>query len=1712
MAWRVEIIRRYIFRTLIRLLFRFVLFRYITFFVSLFQVEVGDFTALRAFRVLRALKTISVVPGLKSIINALLRSMKMLGEVMLLTFFVLSIFALLSLQVYMGTLKQKCVASLDITEINETEEFWGSFVNNQTNWYMWDNNPVVCSNISGPGGGWSDCPANYTCLPDIDPNPNYGYTSFDNFGWAMLTCFQLITLDYWENVYNLVIRASGPWNMLYFLMTTMLGAFYLINLMLAVVSMAYTEEVESGGGKDMKKEKESVMTMNAEKLRKMAERKQKIKLRKKQKLQQQKLEEEARKEQEDQGKEKTTLPDQTNTDTNREILKDETTSKASDDLIEENDDDNDSRFADSRDMNSTTGVSKGGNKQDDTSRKIDESDSVHICDYKWCCMCCRQHVRVSKKVYHYWQKFKMAVSWVVLDPLFDLFITLCILLNTIFLALDHYNISLTLMQVLTIGNTIFTIIFTVECAAKVISLDVKYFRTSWNLFDLVIVIVSLIELLLSGSDGSGLSVLRTFRLLRVLKLAQSWTTMRVLLSIIGNTVAAVGNLSLVLLIIIYIFAVIGMQLFGGDYIAESFDEGVVPRWNFVDFQHSLMVIFRILCGEWIEPLYDCMRCSNAGTCILVFILTVIIGNIMVRNYESNVKTDVIKVIEYTSCRTVIEDLSNSSPDESRMNLAFAKLKTFFKSVCVSKCCMKQNKVGDTKETFITNETGKETGKVLIIVDEGSTQDVNNAKEPKLLEMKTISPEEDNKSNVLALKASVVSKSRSANSIQSNGHLPSNQINGNENAVSVQDISHAVGTHRAETVSLERNVDNKRITTLITTNEETGESEVGKEERNGTEQGVVVIDVHEDDELQDLTGGKKVVDCFPVQVNAYFMKKFPSCRGFSKTFCGKTWRRTREVACVVIEHKIFETFILVTIFASSVTLTFEDIYLEGKKTLENVLDILNYVFIVIFTLEMFMKWVGLGFKKYFSSFWCWLDFIIVIISVLSLLADVVGLGNLTAFRSLRTLRALRPLRAISRWQGMKIVVNALAHAIPSIVNVLLVCIVFWLIFSIVGVQFFGGRFYKCIDNDGEILPIDIVDNKTECLYKNYTWTNSNINFDTVINGFVALFQVATFEGWMEVMQASVDARGIDKQPSRESNFIAYIFFVIFIVLGSFLTLNLFIGVIIDNFNKLKKKYEGDNTLDMFLTNNQKNYYSTMRRIGIRKPKKQLKKPTNRIQIYMYELTTSTRFEIAIVCIIFLNMIAMMIEHYQQAQKITDVLQILNVIFTIIFTIEATMKLIGLRWHYFKVPWNAFDFIVVTLSIIGILLSDVLSGTIINPTLLRVLRLFRIGRVLRLIKAAKGIRKLLFALVISMPALFNIGALLFLIIFIYSIIGMVQFSRVKHDGALDDVVNFETWPNSLLLLFRVATSAGWNDVLEPLLTSPPDCDPDYGGYPNGNCGSKTFAILYFMSFLIITYLVVINMYIAIILENFSQAHAQEEVGITEDDFVMFYQIWEKFDPLATQFIAYENLSDFCNELGPPLRLTKPNNIKIAGLDLPIYDDTKLHCLDVLYALTKRVLGSIEETEEFNQLQKQMQERFNESFPGRENYKPTTTTMQIKKRSTAAKVLQRSWRLYKLKKVIGQASQSFRSQSRENSRRPSMDQFESSFSSYGNTLTVPGQANALNNCVTPPTIEEEKKQLIETDSKSEGKCYKIDEQLHYEPKIETVDAVGDNKQENV
>ncbi|XP_074109967.1 sodium channel protein 60E isoform X1 [Cotesia typhae] len=1664
-------------------------------------MEVGNLAGLRTFRVLRALKTVSIMPGLKTIINALLHSFKQLAEVMTLTIFCLMVFALFALQVYMGELRNKCVRHQDP---NDTTVDWHVWAWNSSNWaFGEDENPIICGNVTGA----RHCKENYTCLC-VGPNPNHGYTNFDSFLWSMLTTFQLITLDYWEDVYNKVLSACGPISVTFFTVVVFFGSFYLINLMLAVVALSYEEEAEITNEerkKDLTDHREdstfsfdptkiNIKTLTKEKQKKIDARKGVLlsSYTRKKTRRRKRGRSSAGQEKNGGARSRSATPSPSPSPRHSNVrpsnLPLQVAPSRPPDPIH--------RLAPHRGMLHSRQASNNSNQQSslDDSGVVDDHDGDdvtsaeeherrehHHREHKH-----REHrlerqermqmvttttgertllpiapvtvsvrsksreirvlkcngVKTKKQMYTLppeylshivviddlpdrncdkciqccvdyegWLRFQNCLYKVVRDPLFELTITLCIVLNTGFLAMEHHGMSENVRQALNIGNKVFTSIFTFECFLKLLALSKDFFNNGWNNFDLIIVSASLIDLTFELVDG--LSVLRGLRLLRVLKLAQSWTTMKVLLSIIISSIEALGNLTLVLVIVIYIFAVIGMQLFSKDYTPEKFYPDPVPRWNFNDFFHSFMMIFRILCGEWIEPLWDCMRAEKdegPETCFAIFLPALVMGNFMVLNLFLALLLNSFNSEE-------LKQKKQEVGEDSKLARSFDRIRSIVRKKRYRKERTENEK--NTRLEQIVREVMDKSDKEKYAIQETvlslPKDNIYNRSYQESLNQPVFTYEP-----IYHRQATVTTYSHSSQeTVRPAGKLDEGKGDSNE-------------TNPEESIEMEvlkesgRTPEDEERLAMLPHPEKDKEKEKEKEKEREKEKkrpwhalvsyvDELTVGGRRDSKGRYIDGmgsfpgfgrnktNRVPQDCFP----QHCYQKCSCINQCIATDLGHKWTNLRIRVLSIVDTPGFEWMILAFIFASSVTLCFEDIYLDDNPFLKGILYWTNLGFCLLFTVEMVLKWIALGFCKYFTSFWTILDFIIVFVSMFSLLIE--ENENLKVLRSLRTLRALRPLRAISRWQGMRIVVNALMYAIPSIFNVLLVCLVFWLIFSIMGVQFFGGKFFKCLDKSGELLDISIVNTKNDCLNLNYTWENSKITFDHVGVAYLALFQVATFEGWMEVMEDAVDARGVDLQPQREANLWAYVYFVIFIVCGSFFTLNLFIGVIIDNFNMLKKKYEGG-VLEMFLTESQKHYYTAMKKLGRKKPQKVIKRPMNQFLAMFYDLSNSRRFEIAIFVLIFLNMLTMGIEHYNQPHPVFFILEVSNAFFTTVFGLEAIVKIIGLRYHYFTVPWNLFDFILVLASILGILMEDIMIDFPVSPTLLRVVRVFRIGRILRLIKAAKGIRKLLFALVVSLPALFNIGALLALITFIYAIIGMSVFGHVRKQGALDDMVNFETFGRSMQLLFRLMTSAGWNDVLESLMVQPPLCDPTPTARQlNGDCGLPLLAITYFTSFIIISYMIVINMYIAIILENFNQAHQEEEIGIVEDDLEMFYIRWSKYDPHATQFIRFSQLSDFIASLDPPLGISKPNVVALVSFNLPIAKGNKIHCLDILHALVKHVLGHVEESEDFRKLQEQMDVKFKKQFPTRKELEIVSSTRIWKRQDKAARLIQRTFRDY-------------------------------------------------------------------------------------------------------
>uniref|UniRef100_A0A3Q1CGN3 Sodium channel protein n=1 Tax=Amphiprion ocellaris TaxID=80972 RepID=A0A3Q1CGN3_AMPOC len=1726
--------------------FSVILMAYITEFVNL-----GNVSALRTFRVLRALKTISVIPGLKTIVGALIQSVKKLSDVMILTVFCLSVFALIGLQLFMGNLRQKCVrlpvaanasnSSGDISawEYNATNSSfdWIEYINNKSNYYYLPDrrDALLCGNGSGAGL----CPEGFTCIK-AGRNPDYGYTSFDTFSWAFLSLFRLMTQDFWENLYQQTLRAAGKPYMIFFVLVIFLGSFYLVNLILAVVAMAYDEQNQATIEEAQQKEEEFQAML--EQLKRQQEEysgrggptsesssgtsklssksaKERRNRRKKRKQREEEEERGARDKfhksaSEDSIKRSTLFSPRRNSRASlfsfrgraRDMGSENDFADDEHSTFEESDSRRGSLFLPRRLERRCSAVSQtslgaprimlpangkmhcavdcngvvslvggtsvttspvglllpevtslfhgtttdtelkkrrsfhqpsmdyldepGGRQRamsvasilTNTMEELEESrQKCPPCWYRFANTCLIWDCCPA------WLKIKEVVSMVVMDPFVDLAITICIVLNTLFMAMEHYPMTREFDNVLSVGNLVFTGIFTAEMCFKIIALDpYYYFQEGWNIFDGIIVSLSLMELGLANVEG--LSVLRSFRLLRVFKLAKSWPTLNMLIKIIGNSVGALGNLTLVLAIIVFIFAVVGMQLFGKSYkecVCKIAEDCQLPRWHMHDFFHSFLIVFRVLCGEWIETMWDCMEVAGQTMCLIVFMMVMVIGNLVVLNLFlalllSSFSADNLAATDDDS------EMNNLQIAVGRIQRGIAFVKTTVRQFLQSLCFGGASKGSGLAEESKPLDELHSNGKGNCISNHTS---VEITKEPIGVYL--------TEGNGRPGGGLVVGVGGDAT-----GKYP------------VEESDYMSFIHNPSlTVTVPIAVGESDFENLNTEDFSSDSSDVeGSKEKLDVEPKPLSSSEGSTVDIRPPGDGVDSVELEPeesLDPEACFtegcVRRFQCCQINEEGGKYKSWWTLRKTCFVIVEHNWFESFIIFMILLSSGALAFEDIYIEQRRTIKTMLEYADKVFTYIFILEMLLKWVAYGFVKYFTNAWCWLDFLIVDVSLVSLIANALGYSELTAIKSLRTLRALRPLRALSRFEGMRVVVNALLGAIPSIMNVLLVCLIFWLIFSIMGVNLFAGKYYYCVNTTtDEIFPISVVNNKSDCLnLKNESarWKNVKINFDNVGAGYLALLQVATFKGWMDIMYAAVDSRNVSllmidmkDQPEYEVNLYMYLYFVIFIIFGSFFTLNLFIGVIIDNFNQQKKKISCQ---DIFMTEEQKKYYNAMKKLGSKKPQKPIPRPTNAFQGCVFDCITKQAFDIVIMILICLNMVTMMVETDDQPPDMDNILYWINLVFIVLFTGECMLKMISLRHYYFTIGWNIFDFVVVILSIVGMFLSEVIEKYFVSPTLFRVIRLARIGRILRLIKGAKGIRTLLFALMMSLPALFNIGLLLFLVMFIYAIFGMSNFAYVKREAGIDDMFNFETFGNSMICLFQITTSAGWDGLLAPILNKrEPDCDSQIehpGNYYKGNCGNPSVGIFFFVSYIIICFLIVVNMYIAVILENFGVATEESAEPLSEDDFEMFYEVWERFDPDATQFMEYSKLSDFADALDPPLRMPKPNMIQLISMDLPMVSGERIHCLDILFAFTKRVLG---EGGEMDVLRGQMEERFMASNPSKVSYEPITTTLRRKQEEMSAVIIQRAFRRYMICLAMKKASALYKEQLKEGIRDPDKD----------------------------------------------------------------------------
>ncbi|XP_055213547.1 voltage-dependent L-type calcium channel subunit alpha-1C isoform X31 [Gorilla gorilla gorilla] len=705
---------------------------------------------------------------------------------------------------------------------------------------------------------------------------------------------------------------------------------------------------------------------------------------------------------------------------------------------------------------------------------------------------------------------------------------------------------------------------------------------------------------------------------------------------------------------------------------------------------------------------------------------------------------------------------------------------------------------------------------------------------------------------------------------------------------------------------------------------------------------------------------------------------------------------------IVNDTIFTNLILFFILLSSISLAAED-PVQHTSFRNHILGNADYVFTSIFTLEIILKMTAYGAFLHKGSF-CrnYFNILDLLVVSVSLISFGIQSSAINVVKILRVLRVLRPLRAINRAKGLKHVVQCVFVAIRTIGNIVIVTTLLQFMFACIGVQLFKGKLYTCSDSSKQTEAeckgnyITYKDGEVDHpIIQPRSWENSKFDFDNVLAAMMALFTVSTFEGWPELLYRSIDSHTEDKGPIYNYRVEISIFFIIYIIIIAFFMMNIFVGFVIVTFQEQGEQEYKNCELD-------KNQRQCVEYALKARPLRRYI-PKNQHQYKVWYVVNSTYFEYLMFVLILLNTICLAMQHYGQSCLFKIAMNILNMLFTGLFTVEMILKLIAFKPKgYFSDPWNVFDFLIVIGSIIDVILSEtnhyfcdawntfdalIVVGSIVDIAITEVnnaeensrisitfFRLFRVMRLVKLLSRGEGIRTLLWTFIKSFQALPYVALLIVMLFFIYAVIGMQVFGKI----ALNDTTeinrnnNFQTFPQAVLLLFRCATGEAWQDIMlacMPGKKCAPESEPSNSTEGETPCGSS-FAVFYFISFYMLCAFLIINLFVAVIMDNFDYLTRDWSI-LGPHHLDEFKRIWAEYDPEAKGRIKHLDVVTLLRRIQPPLGFGKlcPHRVackRLVSMNMPLNSDGTVMFNATLFALVRTALrikteGNLEQANE-------------------------------------------------------------------------------------------------------------------------------------------------------
>ncbi len=1197
------------------------------------------FSAFRAFRALRALRTMKYAHGLRQIVDTFIETYRGVVNVLFVYGYFVFLFSALGVDLFQKRLSGRCMVLLsggieepraasmsnsgssstriiNSTAIGKTTTPLGStttLLNGTVN-----NITAVPSAIYAvaspeqfcmPSSTAQMCAQNQVCQ-DYG-NPGSGFTTFDSFGPAVLTVVRFAgRAPGISTPLRALMRTASPLSMLFFIAISIFISCLVMALFIAVVRLSFiavrqNRKKQAIALADAKQEaRESRERMDSARKKKIAE-----------------AEAELRK--------KRGLPEP----------EEQALDVADGEKKSEGQETSDSRSSES----ALRGEEEGGG-EDDKEVGQGKRDGSRT---KVCFCLDAEGVFVRK------------IGDIILHSRSITFINWCILLNCVFLAMEHYKMSSTFDVILRIGEIFFTAIFLLEMILKIIGLKgVRVYLLfhedwAWNQFDCVIVCMTCLDLLLQEVANGliPLSLLRIFRLGRIMRMLRNVEDLMKIVYAILNSISAMVNLLLFVFLIIILFAILGMQLFGGHFEKKltwvnGSLELLPPRSNFDEFGPAMMTLFRMITGgggTW-GITFNALKTQSAWAAPPYFFGFTVFGVFITLNYL------VVIIMGQFAMKPEQKDKLRKSRELMMRKRAKTRIS---RTSSVTK---------DESNLALTDGSGIATG------------------------------------HNLASKGAMLARRQP------------------QTAFERLFVPRLISPQRAEMSLLCISQSN------------------------------------------------------PVRM---LMKKIVS-----------SWT--------------FEAGIIGAIVVSSVTLTLES-PLYTDETLKQVLQVCDVFFLVVFSVEAIMKVIALGFilpyDSYLSDAWNKLDFVVLIVTFAGMAGSSSGIG-----RTLRVGRILRPLRMINRWEGMRVIVDALLRSLPAVGYTVILLAVYLFLFAVLGLTIFLGRFYRC--NDPSIVSRDqcrgTFENNAGVIAPR-VWANPPYSFDNIFAGMLTLCSVITRRAWLDVMYSGMDVTKEGYQPVRDASPHNALYFVIFMFVGAFFMLKIFVGIIVGTF----RQFSGT----ALLTPEQITWLATkrmMRRVRVKRPPS-----TTCAGRVAHNVVSNRFFEGFITCCILVHILFMATQNPAQHETHTYILRIVHWVVTGIYILEIAFRVVASGIFRFfcrseNMFWNFFDTCVVAIMLIVPLITGSYAGV-------GVARALQFGRVTRLLRYFKGIEHLFEVLTLSLPAMLNVVVLFLLMLFVFAVLGMQLFGSVRNGPQLAELADFKTFPQALLTLFQVVAGGELLDAL-------------------------------------------------------------------------------------------------------------------------------------------------------------------------------------------------------------------------------------------------------------------------------------------------------------